>query len=351
MIDIKKLQRDIKISYNKNLKTVEERIKDVASHIQKEWRLNPNELSTDEIKAITSTVLELETDKLHKELELLVAQKEKIEREIERKKELLQENKYKIFDAMETVLDKSDEAALAKLHQVKLQTIDLFDILSEMTESTIISALEKQNDFDINDTLQEAIKELTYETIKEGTLNTLRVRKILSTILQSAIDIAEAESVHARSILEPTIKGLRSGLYLSIDKFKKRLEFIPPEAKHILVEDYDTIIEDLNNSDIIFMQVLQNKAESSNSVVKEIILEIKEDIKLDIQELIRISKETADIMREKFSELAKLAIKKADDALKSKTAKEAKKMGTQILNVAKNAATTAIKTAKEKLNK
>ena len=42
---------------------------------------------------------------------------------------------------------------------------------------------------------------------------------------------------------------MRSGLFKAIDRFKKRLAYMPVEAKHILIEDYDTIIEDLNQID------------------------------------------------------------------------------------------------------
>ena len=351
MIDIEKLQRDIKLSYNKELKSIEERVKETAQHVNKEWGIDPNNLSVSEIRAIASTILELETKQLHDELEQLVAQKEKIEREIERKSQLLQDTKYKIFDAMEAILDKSDEAALAKLHQVKLQIIDLFDILGEMVESTIVAALEKESEIDIEETLKEAIKELTYESIKEGSLNTIRVRKILSTILQRAVDIAEATPTKAKEILSPTIKGLRSGLYMAIERFKQRLAFMPEEAKHILIEDYDTIIEDLNQTDVLFSQVIKTKAEESSAAIKKVMEEIHKEMQFDLEELLHLSKETADIMRQKFSKIAKTALRKGSEVLRSDTAKEAKRMGVQIIGVAKNTLNSAIKTAKDAIEK
>jgi len=351
MIDVEKLQRDIKISYDKGLESLDERVKEVALHVNQEWGIDPNTLSTEEIRTIAGTILELETKQLHEELELLVAQKEKIEREIERKSNLLQNTKYKIFDAMEKVLDKDDAKALAKLHQVKLQTIDLFDILGEMVESAVVTALEKEADFDIEETLKEAVKELTYEAIKEGSLNTIRVRKILSTVLQSAIDIAEAQPTKAKEILLPTIKGLRGGLYMAIDRFKQRLVFMPTEAKHILIEDYDTIIEDLNQTDVLFSQVIQTKANESSVAVKEAIDQIHKEMKFDLDELLYLSKETAELMKTKFSKIAKTALKKGSHLLQSDAAKEAKRMGVQIIGVAKTALGSAIKTAKDKIDK
>jgi len=69
----------------------------------------------------------------------------------------------------------------------------------------------------------------------------------------------------------------------------------------------------------------------------------------DLQELIHISKETAEVMKDRFSEFAKKAVKKADSALKSEKAKEAKRMGIQAWGVAKTALSSAIKTAKNKI--
>lgn len=346
-MDAEKLQRDIKISYNTKLDSIDDRVEDVVQHIAEEWSIDTNRLTLHEIKTLSDTVLSIETQTLHNEIESLLAQKEQIERGLERKRQLLQESKYQIFDAMETQLDSEDKEALAKLHQVKLQTIDIFDLLSEIVESAIITALEKDKDSEINDTIAEVIKDITYEAIKEGSLNTIRVRKILSTILHSTIEIAEASPVKSQEILTSTLKGLRSGLVHSITRFKQRLEFIPIEAKHILIEDYDTIIEDLNQTDSLFSQVVQTQADESSPVIRETLNNINNDMKYDLEELLRISKETADVMKNRFSSLAAQAVKKADTALKSPRAVEAKRIGKQVLSTAKTTLATALKSAKD----
>ena len=219
-------------------------------------------------------------------------------------------------------------------------------MLSETVESAIITALEKSKDSEANEIIEEVIKELTYETIKEGTLNTIRVRKILSTILHSSINIAEASPNISEEILEATLKGMRAGLLQSIDRFKKRLVYMPLEAKHILIEDYDTIMEDLNQSDTLFLQVVQTQANESDLSTRKILIELNNKMHYDLEELIHVSKETAQVMRERFSSLAKKAVKKADTALHSEAAKEAKRMGIQAWGVAKTALGSAIKSAK-----
>jgi hypothetical protein len=277
-------------------------------------------------------------------------QKELLEKNIEKKSSELQEAKYTIFNEIESIIDKNDALTLSKLHQAKLQSIDLFDLLGETVESAIITALEKSKDSEAKNTIEEIIKELTFETIKEGTLNTIRVRKILSTILHSSIDIAEASSNFSEEILEATLKGMRGGLMQSIDRFKKRLAYMPLEAKHILIEDYDTIMQDLNHTDVLFSQVVQNIANESTNGTRKTLLEINQRMHYDLEELVHMSKETALVMREKFSAFAKTAVKKADTALHSQSAKEAKRMGIQAWGVAKTALNNAIKSAKNKID-
>ncbi|MDO9266930.1 MAG: hypothetical protein Q7U00_07605 [Sulfurimonas sp.] len=302
-----------------------------------------------EMKDITADIIGSRTKKLRDELEALLLQKELIEKSLEKKSHELQETKYAIFNEIESLIDKDDAQTISKLHQVKLQSIDLFDLLGETVEGAIITALEKSKDSEAKETIQEVIKELTYQTIKEGTLNTIRVRKILSTILHSSIDIAEATPNISEEILEATLKGMRAGLLQSIDRFKKRLAYMPLEAKHILIEDYDTIMEDLNQTDTLFLQVVQTQANESSPAIRKILVELNKKMHYDLEELIYISKETAQVMKERFSALAKTAVKKADTALKSETAKEAKRMGIQAWGVAKTALSGAIKSAKNAL--
>lgn len=308
-----------------------------------------NKLNLHEMKDITAEIVESRTKKLRDELQELLLQKELIEKGLEKKSHELLETKYAIFNDIESVIDREDAQTLSKLHQVKLQSIDLFELLGETVEGAIIAALEKSKDSEANELIQEVIKELTYHTIKEGTLNTIRVRKILSTILHASIDIAEATPNTSEDILEATLRGMRAGLLESIDRFKKRLAYMPLEAKHILIEDYDTIMEDLNQTDTLFLQVVQTQANESDPLIRKILLDINKKMHYDLEELIYISKETAQVMKERFSALAKTAVKKADTALKSETAKEAKRMGIQAWGVAKTALNGAIKSAKSKI--
>ncbi|QOP44599.1 hypothetical protein FJR45_11865 [Sulfurimonas sediminis] len=311
--------------------------------------INLDNLSLEEMRTFVNSLIEEETHSLKEDVEKLLEQKETIERALHKKSEELQIAKYEVFNAIEEQL--KDDKAVHMLHQIKLQSIDLYDMLSEMVESAIITALEKDTYGDVNESIKEVIKDITFESIKEGSLNTIRVRKILSTILATTIEVAEATPTRAEEILSATLKGMRSGLIKSIDRFKQRVAFMPVEAKHILIEDYDTIIEDLHQTDTLFSQIIITQASQSSQYIKKILLELNKEMRYDLEELILISKETAEVIKEKFSTFAKIAAKKADSALHSPKAQEAKKMGIQAWEVARAALGSAIKSAKDAMEK
>jgi len=343
-MDANELEQKIQKAYSHRYKTISKRVVNAV----KKAGVDIDTLSSEEIKVLSTTLVQEETKSLQTDLENLLAQKEQIERALEKKADELQEAKYEIFNVLEDEI-KPSEKTLHTLHQIKLQSIDLYDILSEMVESAIITALEKESDLD--ETLREVIKEITFEAIKEGSLNTIRVRKILSTILATAIEVAEATPTKADEILRLTLKGMRGGLVKSIDRFKQRVAYMPVEAKHILIEDYDTIIEDLNQTDTLFSQIILTQASESSQVLRKMLIEINKDMRYDLEELVLISKETADVIRARFSNFAKIAVKKADVALQSPKAKEAKRMGAQAIEAARMVLGSALKSAKDVIEK
>ena len=349
-MDVKKVEEELQSSYNRRFKSVEKRVSTAVKHLIDEKLVDLDKIELGEMREFVAKLLTLETKSLQDDVESLLAQKEILERSLEKKYAQLQDVKYEVFDTLELKFE-TKESALAKLHQAKLQSIDLYEILSEMVESAIITALEKDKDGDIKDTITEITKDITFEAIKEGSLNTIRVRKILSTILNSAIDVSEATPNRADNILGATLRGMRGGLVQSITRFKKRLAFTPVEAKHILVEDYDTIIEDLNQTDTLFSQVVINQASKSTQNIRKILINVNKEMRYDLEELVHISKDAANAMKDKFYEFTKTATKKADSAFSSGKALEAKRMGKEAWSIAKVALNNAIKSAKNTMDK
>ena len=350
-MNIEQFERDIKSSY-KSIKTdsLQDKIQKLLGHVETEWNIDSKKLTLHELKIIASTVIDAETLNLHNELEELLAQQDQIQRRIDKKSHELQTSKYDLFNTLEEALSDAPKQTVLKLHQIKLQSIDLFDMLSETVESAILTALEK-NDNDIDETIEEVIKEITYETINEGPLNSIRIRKILSSLIQTAVDVAEATPNQMSTILKSTLKGARTGLVKSIDRFKQQLLYMPDEAKTILLSDYDHTYDELIHTDTVFKQVISSISQANSAQTKKSLEEITGNMKYDLEELMHISKETVDVMKDRFSLLKKDAFQRGSKVLKSQKAQEAKRMGIQALGVARSALENAIKSAKNAIDK
>ncbi len=310
--------------------------------------IDAEHLSLQELREHTVGALKTQTMALHNELEDLMAQKEQIERQIVRKSEELQQFKYRFFDALEKMFAEN-EPLLEKLHQIKIQSIDLLDILEEMVESAIITTLEKGSD--IEETLHEIIKEITFETLNANVLNAVRIRRILASILQTSLNVAEATPNQAETILRGSLLGIRSALYKSIEKFHQYLLYLPDEVKALYRNEYKTIETELDNVDTLFVQVIQSLKHHNTPTMMDTLASIAQDIRFDTEEITHLSKQTVELLRNRLSKLTRGVTEQGNKLFKSKSAQEAKAMGVRAWSVAKAAMEGAVKGAKDAMDK
>ena len=345
-MDLQKFERDVTVKYaKKRSKELEKRVSSLFDHVKSEWGLSPDELTQSELKIVTEAVVGHETKLLHDDVQELLVEKERLERELDRKREALQKSKYLTFESIEQALGETpSQELLAKLHYVKLQSIDLFDMLAEMVESAIITTLEKNHD--IEEMIEEFIKDITFETLSEGPLSSIRIRKVISLIVATASEISEASPNHAEKILRSTLRGIRQGLVQAINKFKKQLLYMPDETRLRLTVGYDTLHDELQHADTLFTQIIENVAENSSPSIKTILEKVLKEIHFDLEELMQVSKETVEVMRSHLSSV----IQRGKEVLPER-AQEAKRMGVQAWSAAKTALSSAIQTAKEKIDK
>jgi len=305
-------------------------------------------LSLEALKALTLDLLKEESLVLHNELEELMAQKEKIERQIARKSEELQQFKYSFFDILEKMFS-DNENVMEKLHQIKVQSVDLLDILEEMVESAIITTLEKGSD--TQETLHEIIKELTFQTLNANVLNAVRIRRIFSSILQSAINVAEATPNQAEPILRGTLLGIRSALHKSIEKFRQYLLYLPDEIRALYRKEYQLIEDELEQIHTLFGQIVHGLSKHNSPAIIEQLTAIGAEVRLDSDELSILSQETAKLLQGKLSKLRQEVTERGAALLNSNSAQEAKAMGKRAWSVAKSTMEGALKSAKEAMEK
>lgn len=305
-------------------------------------------LSLDQLKTFTVSLLKDEASTLHNELEELLEQKERLERQITRKSEELQHLKYQCFDVLEKRFNEN-EGILEKLHQIKIQSVDLLDILEEMVESAIITTLEKGSDTE--ETLHEIIKELTFQTLNANVLNAVRIRRIFSSILQSALNIAEATPNQAEPILRGTLLGIRSALHKSIEKFRLYLLYLPDEIRALYRKEYQLIEDELEQIHTLFGQIVHGLSKHNSPAIIEQLTAIGAEIRLDTDELSILSQETAKLLQSKLSKLRQEVSQRGAALLNSTSAQEAKAMGKRAWIVAKSTMEGALKSAKEAIEK
>lgn len=348
-MDLDTFKRDIKTRYKSlSSSSMDRKLETILSSIHEEWSLQPSALSLAELKVLSTALLEEETAELQDMLEDLVAQRERIERQITRKRDDLQHLKYTLFNALEKHMG-DDAAQLEKLHQIKLQSIDLLDLLEEMIESAIITTLEKGSDTE--ETLHEIIKEITYETLNANVLNAVRIRRILSSILQSALNVAEASPNQAHPILRGTMLGIRSALHKSIEKFRQYLLYVPDEVKALYRDEYQLIENELEQIHTLFDQIVHSLSRNNSPEMIAALKNIGKEIRFDTEELAILSHETVELLRGRLSRLKQGMNDRKNQLLNSVSAQEAKAMGARAWSVAKAAMNDALKGAKEVIDK
>ena len=348
-MNLETFKRDIQSRYHSlEAEGIENKVSAMIDALSSDWSTSPEQLSFQELRTFTGAMIEEEGRALYTELEDLMAQKERLERQIARKSEELQHLKYNLFTVLEKLLADREEI-LEKLHQVKINSIDLLEILEEITESAIITTLEKGSD--IEETLEEIIKEITFTALNANVLNATRIRRILASILQIALGIAEATPNQAEGILRGTLRGIHSALIRSIEKFRQYLLYIPEEVKALYRDEYKTIEIELDNVDTLYAQIIHGLRAHNSALLVDKLEKINDELSSGSDELSHLSRETVELLRTRLAKIRKGVTERGNKLLKSKSAQEAKAMGVRAWSVAKAAMEGAVKGAKDAMEK
>jgi len=334
--------------------TLDESLKNSFDSAIKSGVIEPKSIGSSEVETVLRTVLECTTEQQNSALEDLVLEREKIERQITHQSEELQKFRKTAFDTLERLLndEKYDfsKDSLNSLHNLKLQNLDILEVLKEVTESALVTTLEKtKNSLDIHKTVIEIAKNLTLQTLNEGILSSARIRKVLNSIIDAAIEVSEASPPHAKEILSGTVHGMRKGLIAAISRFQERFENTPDEAKNLLLEDMQMLFEDLHHADVLFMQTLKIKARNSSAMITSTLTSVVNSTSDEMGELISVSREAIELMRDKLSFLAQQTLERSS-VLRDKATQESKRLGIRIWESAKTAIEGAFKSAKEVLD-
>lgn len=308
----------------------------------------------------------------------MIYEKEQLEKNIFAQKQSIRHTITDTFTVLEQHIqrlpDETKEIATKALHDAKLRGIEMLGILKETTQEALITTLEKGHD--IQDTIHEITRNLSFQAISETTLTTQRALDIARTIVEASIEIADEELANARAILEGSIFGVRDGIAKAIDKFKNDLKFSPTEELEGLGEqDLAHLRKDLSRIEEYAIEQLKALATQSDGISQSIITEIIAHMNSSTAKIKRASNEAKEVISERIDQLKaeaekKLVVFKKDVAEFEKIAAsklesfkhtegekakqmaaEAKKLGFRAWEVAKSMMEGAVKGAQNAIKK
>ncbi|MRI59221.1 MAG: hypothetical protein C6H99_06935 [Epsilonproteobacteria bacterium] len=292
---------------------------------------------------IPKIIEEVKAAKIAKIQELL-AQIDRLKSRIEAQKEELREELLETFEEIEKAIQNlpDKEEAQRILDEYKLSSLEFLGILAETTEAALINALERAEN--IKETVSEITKDLTYQNI-DIQVDPRHIKDVSKTILQVASNLAAASVNYADEILEGAIVGVKQGIKKSIQKFSDTIEFTPEEARTLIVQNYEDIIQNLPHIDEIYLQTIEEVAAASEPGIKERMAAIAKNSENLFEKLKNEAELTVMAMKRKFEDLIK------DKAALSINTEEAKKLGLRAFSKAKETLENAIKGAKDAIGK
>ena len=309
-------------------------------------------LTAETIENVVYKTLESTTNKQSAHIQDLLVEKERLEQEIKTQTQKLQELRHHTFSGIETAIKECygeiDPQHIKTLTQLQLQSIDILDILCEITESAFIAAIE--NDEDIEASFREITRDLTHKTLRDGYLTLDRAKRVIEVIISVADDLAQATPNAADEILRGAIYGTKKGLTQSIQLFKEQFVYLPDQLAPRQIKSMQQTYKDLHNTDTVFIQAIQNEADLCEKVIRDKMYFIVDNMHPELSELVNISKETLLLVGEKLGKFGKQAVIQGEKVLHSKAAAGAKRMGLTVWDVAKGAVGGAITSAKDAID-
>ncbi len=359
----KKIQRlkDVK----KKKERVIELIKNYIKFLEEQNLENINTIS-----AVIDGSLQAFSKEKEDDIYSKIATISRLENEIEEEKEFLKNELGDLYSSLEKIsvnLDTTSAKYLeSAIKDTKLNELLLLGILKETTEEAILTAIENQKNAE--ETIGQITQNLIYQSVDTSDFNKDRVLETSKSILETAINIADAYQSMAKEILRGVTYGTKKGIEKSIKNYNQTLEFLPDEIRDI--QEEKMLFEGLNIIDLNgeYMELLKKEANKSTGISKSILEEIIIDMDKSLTKLIKITVDTKENILKKIEKLkenpkvndfkqkviSKFSEFKIENRIKKedieKVTNESKKLGIRAWEIAKNALDNALKNTKDSLS-
>ena len=214
-------------------------------------------LITDEnIKAVFDGVKRAFIQDEEEYLYRLMSEKERIWRQILTQKNEIKDLMFDTFNALEmrfaNTKISSNLTIKRALNEKMLDETIMKEYLSEISETAFLSAIENNESLstDVQEKISQIAEKIVYIATCESEFNREIFAKIITIVINEAVNVANASQIYATELIEGAVLGANLGLKKAVEKFKNDHKFSPIAPSEQLFNPDDETIKVLKNLQI-----------------------------------------------------------------------------------------------------
>ena len=214
-------------------------------------------LITDEnIKAVFDGVKRAFIQDEEEYLYRLMSEKERISRQILTQINEIKDLMFDTFNALEmrfaNTKISSNLTIKRALNEKMLDETIMKEYLSEISETAFLSAIENNESLsvDVQEKISQIAEKIVYIATCESEFNREIFAKIITIVINEAVNVANASQIYATELIEGAVLGANLGLKKAVEKFKNDHKFSPIAPSEQLFNPDDETIKVLKNLQI-----------------------------------------------------------------------------------------------------
>ena len=225
-------------------------------------------LITDEnIKAVFDGVKRAFIQDEEEYLYRLMSEKERISRQILTQKNEIKDLMFDTFNALEmrfaNTKISSNLTIKRALNEKMLDETIMKEYLSEISETAFLSAIENNESLstDVQEKISQIAEKIVYIATCESEFNREIFAKIITIVINEAVNVANASQIYATELIEGAVLGANLGLKKAVEKFKNDHKFSPIAPSEQLFNPDDETIKVLKNLQISVVNPAKERLE------------------------------------------------------------------------------------------
>ncbi|MBE2987058.1 hypothetical protein CCAL12920_08700 [Campylobacter sp. RM12920] len=204
------------------------------------------------------------------------------------------------FETAEEVVAKNDfegkEEILNLLNNAIIRETRMLGILKESAQSAFLTTIERAED--VNDTILQIAKNMTYVAILGGEFSKNRMLEISKTIIVAACEVANEGHIFSKELVDGSVNGAKEGILKAIEKLKDENKFAPDELK------LNSELAQLDKIDEDFIAMLRHIDDISDGSAKNEIYNIlNTELDTNFARLKRMSEQASEEIRNRIEEI------------------------------------------------